>query len=236
MSISFINGVPAAMVEKERVVVAGDLHIGMESKFDESKVSFPKATAKMAEELLSICKENNSSKIVLLGDVKDRLTNVTRPEMAMLKEFFDALSGIEVRIVKGNHDANLDWILKGLGYDVDIQKEILLDEVALMHGNALPSEEAVMKKYIVCGHGHIAAHLNGVDSKAWLVAPAGNGMEEHYKDYNKEIKLVAAPAFNRLIIGSRIGYETEEHIPLLSNRLFDFTSMKTYDLYGNMLK
>ena len=236
MGISFINGVPAALVEKERVVVAGDLHIGIESKFDESKIAFPKATAKMARELLTICKDNNSEKIVLLGDVKDRLANVTRPEMDMLKEFFDILSNIDVRIVKGNHDANLDEILKGLGFNIVIQKEILLDDVALMHGNALPSEDAVMKKYIVCGHGHIAAQLNGVDSKAWLVAPAGVGMKEHYKDHDKGIKLVAAPAFNRLIIGSRVSHETEEHIPLLSNRLFDFSSMKTYDLYGNMLK
>ncbi len=236
MSISFINGVPALLVEKEKVVVAGDLHIGMEAKFDESKILFPNASAKMGKELLQICKENGSERIVLLGDVKDRLSNVTRPEMQMLKEFFEALKGVDVKIVKGNHDANLDEILKVLGINIEITKEILLGDVALMHGNALPSEEAVRKKYIISGHGHIAAHLNGVDSKAWLVAPLGNGMKEHYRSFDKKIKFVAAPAFNRLIIGSRISYGTKEHLPLLSNDLFDFSKMQTYDLYGNLLK
>ncbi len=236
MSISFINGVPALLVEKERVVVAGDLHIGMESKFEQSKVLFPKATARMAQELLLVCKQNDSEKIVLLGDVKDRLANMTRPEMLALKEFFDALGGVEVRIVRGNHDANLDEILSGLGFRIEISKEMLLEEVALMHGNALPSAGAVMKRYIICGHGHIAAHLNGIDSKAWMVAPLGKGMDESYKEYNKKIKLVAAPAFNRLIIGSRMGAETQSHIPLLSSRIFDFSKAKAYDLYGNLLK
>lgn len=236
MSISFVNAAPALIVEKERVVVAGDLHIGMETKFDESKIAFPKATAKMAQELLGICKNNGSEKVVLLGDVKDRLANVTRQEMLMLKEFFDILGAVDVRIVRGNHDANLESILSDMGLKIDISKEVLLEDVALMHGNALPSADAVMKKYLVCGHGHIAAHLNGVDSKAWLIAPIGSGMQEHYKAYNKEIKLVAAPAFNRLIIGSRMGYETEEHLPLLNNRLFDFAKAKAYDLYGNQLK
>lgn len=235
MSISFINGVPALLVEKERVVVAGDLHIGMETKFEASKIAFPKATSRMAQELVSVCRDNDSQRIILLGDIKDRLANVTRPEMQMLKEFFEALSGIDVRIVKGNHDANLDEILSGMGLSVEISKEILLHDVALMHGNALPSSDAVMKKYIVCGHGHMAAYLNGMDSKAWMIAPVGNGMSTQYKEYNKEIKLVAAPAFNRLIIGSRIGSETESHMPLLNNRLFDFSKARAYDLYGNSI-
>jgi hypothetical protein len=236
MSISFVNGAPALLVEKERVVVAGDLHIGMESKFYGSKISFPKATARMALELLSICKENGSESVVLLGDVKDRLANVTRAELLVIREFFDLLSGIDVRIVRGNHDANLEGILLDMGFEIKIGREILLGEIALMHGNALPSADAVMKKYIVCGHGHIAAYLNGVDSKAWMVAPIGAGMGEQYKNYDKGIKLVAAPAFNRLIVGSRIGPDTEGHMPLLSNKLFDFAKAKTYDLYGNLLK
>ncbi len=140
-----------------------------------------------------------------------------------------------MRVAKGNHDAYLAEILSSIGFEAGIEKEIILSDVALMHGNALPSEEAVMKDYIVCGHGHIAAQVNGVDKKAWLVAEAGIGMGEHYKDYNKGIKLVAAPAFNRLIIGSRIGHGTEEHMPFLNNKLFDLGSAKAYDLYGNFL-
>ena len=116
-----------------------------------------------------------------------------------------------------------------------MEREILLSDAALMHGNSMPSEGAVLKRYIICGHAHAAAQVNGADRKVWIVSPVGRGMRESYKRYNKGIRLVVAPAFNRLIIGSRIGYESEEHLPLLGNGLFDFGSSEIYDLYGNRL-
>ncbi len=236
MGILFLDGVPAVMVGKERLIAVGDLHIGMEERFSGSGITFPNAAKGMGEELRNIVEKNGASGVVLLGDVKHRLANLTRDDMNSFSEFFHALDGIDVSITRGNHDAYIEDLLSRIGFKAGVEKEVLISDAALMHGNAMPSDEAVMKDYIICGHGHIAAQVNGTDRKAWLVAEAGRGMEEHYKAYNKGIKLVAAPAFNRLITGSRIGYETEEHLPLLNNRLFDFSSAKAYDLYGNLLK
>jgi metallophosphoesterase superfamily enzyme len=199
-------------------------------------VSFPNAARATGREIRGLCDSNRAEGVVFLGDVKDRLTNMTREGLESFGGFFRELDGINVMIAKGNHDAYIEALIKEVGFKATIAKEILLSDCALMHGNSMPSDEAVMRRYIVCGHGHVAAQINGTDRKAWLIAPVGEGMKEHYKRYNEEIRLVAAPAFNRLIIGSRIGYETREHLPLLSNRLFDFGRMKAYDLYGNALK
>ena len=57
-------------------------------------------------------------------------------------------------IAKGNHDAYIEALIKEVGFEATIAKEVLLSECALMHGNSMPSEEAVMKKYIVCGPAH----------------------------------------------------------------------------------
>ena len=235
MGMSFLKGVPALMIDSERIIALGDLHIGIEDTFSGSGVSFPNAAAAMGLEIRRIYEENNANGIVFLGDVKHRLANLTKEDAGSFREFFGKLDGIDVRIARGNHDAYLERILSGIGFKAGIEKEIMLSDAALMHGNALPSEEAVMKDYIICGHGHIAAQVNGVDKKAWLVARAGTAMGEHYEDYNKDIELIAAPAFNRLIIGSRIGHETGEHMPLLNSGLFDLESAKAYDLYGNLL-
>ena len=59
-----------------------------------------------------------------------------------------------------------------------------------------------------------------MDRKAWLIAPAGEGMKDHYKKYNAEIRLIAAPAFNRLI-WKQDRIQTQKHLPMLNNRLFD---------------
>lgn len=236
MSISFINGSPALMVTKERYMAVGDLHIGISERFSGSGIAFPNAAKRMAEEIRHLCSQNNAKGVVMLGDVKDGIGNPSREEMADIRQFFHELSGIKIMIAKGNHDAYLTEILSEMKVEAVVEKEILLSEVALMHGNAMPSDDAVLKKYIVCGHGHIAAQINGIDRKAWLVAPAGTGMKGQYAKFYRGIKLIAAPAFNRLIIGSRIGSESEEHLPLLGNRLFDFSLSEVYDLYGNRLK
>lgn len=233
--VSFLNGVPALIVEKERLLAIGDLHIGIEDKFSGSGIAFPNAAKRAGEEIARLCAENGAVGIVLLGDVKHGLGNVTRQEMAELREFFHGMRGLRVTIARGNHDAYLGRMLDSIDAGAVVRKEVLLDDVALMHGNSMPSAEAVMKRYIVCGHAHMAAQVNGIDRKAWLVAPAGAGMEDHYERYNKGIRLVVAPAFNRLIVGSRMGPGTEEHIPLLNNGLFDFSGAKAYDLYGNEL-
>ena len=38
----------------------------------------------------------------------------------------------------------------------------------------------------------MAAHVNGIDCKAGLVAPAGKGMKEHYKSYLFDFEKVEA--------------------------------------------
>ncbi len=235
MGISFLKGIPAIIIENEKLIAVGDLHIGLEEKFSGSGVSFPNAARATGREIRGLCESNRAKGVVFLGDVKDRLANMTREELESFRGFFRELDGINVLIAKGNHDAYIEALTTEMGVKAKIEKEIILSDCALMHGNAMPSDEAVMKKYIICGHGHIAAQVNGIDRKAWLVAPVGDGMIQNYKKYNKEITLICAPAFNRLIIGSRIGYETEEHLPLLNNRLFDFNRIRAYDLYGNPL-
>ncbi len=233
MGISFLKGLPALMIDAERTIAVGDLHIGMEEKFSGLGIAFPNAAKMLGSEIRKVCSSNNSKKVVLLGDVKHRLTNITKEDLQSLRDFFGELAGIEVMIAKGNHDAYIEKYLDEIHVKAVVEKEILLSDCALMHGNAMPSEEAVTEKYLICGHGHIAAQINGVDKRVWVVAPAGEGMKEHYKSYNEGIKLVAAPAFNRLITGTRLGYESEEHMPLLNNKLFDFEKLRVYDLYGN---
>jgi len=233
--ISFLSGVPALMVGAEKFVAIGDLHVGIEEKFSGSGIAFPNAAKRAGSEVARLCSDSGALGLVLLGDVKHGLGNVTHAEMAELREFFNELRGIRVMIARGNHDAYLDRMLNSMDFGAEVGREILLSDVALMHGNAMPSEEAVMKRYIVCGHAHMAAQVNGIDRKAWLVSPAGPGMEAHYPKYNRGIKLVVAPAFNRLIVGSRMSPETEEHIPLLGKGLFDFSGARAYDLYGNEL-
>ncbi|MDE1851158.1 MAG: metallophosphoesterase family protein [Candidatus Micrarchaeota archaeon] len=216
--ISFVKGKPAMKIGSTLVV--SDLHIGLEFKFSGSGVYFPNASRKMANEILEICKASKASDLVILGDVKESIGNVTRDEENALREFFETLKGVRIRIAKGNHDAYLDRILKKLGFDVPVEKEIFLGNAALMHGNFMPSSEAMKKRYLVMGHGHMAAYVNGELEKVWFIAGIGKGAGRSYSECNAAAKLIIVPAFNSMITGSGFSTESKRHMPLLRNEVF----------------
>ena len=236
MDISFVNGEPALLINKEKQLAVSDLHIGLELKLGESGIHLSNAVDLLAEDLLSAYRKSGAKGIIFLGDFKERITYMTRSERDSMLRFFTKISGIECRFIRGNHDAHLEEILKGVGINKSIEDEILLDKVALMHGNAMPSKDAMGKNYIVVGHGHFAAKINGAEKKVWFMAKPGPRAKLAYPGYNKRIKMVILPAFNRAITGTDISRGSEEHMPLLRNKVFDFNSAKIMDLEGIELK
>ncbi len=235
MSVSFMEGIPALLVDEEKLLVAGDLHIGTEFKLRSSGMHFPNASRRMAVQLLQAYGRSKAKGIVLLGDVKDSITYPSREEMAAMADFFNTLEGIDLTIVKGNHDAHIQSILDRLGYKADVCNELLLEKTALIHGNALPSAEAMLKERIVSAHSHIAAEINGRTEKAWLIANLSTGAKKFYKGYNRRAKLVIMPAFNELIVGIRVNSDLEWHMPLIRNGIFTAEKAKVYDLDGDLV-
>ena len=230
MLISFIKGSPALMINKEKTLVVSDLHIGNEFKLARSGLHFPSATKRMAQELMWLYKKNKAKRIILLGDIKESIGYPSREEFDAIATFFHEFRNVEIAIVKGNHDAHIAELLRRIGINFFPVKELILNDLALIHGNSMPSETAMKKKYIIAGHSHIAVDVNGKVEKGWLVAGLGEGAVKNYPYLNKHIKLVVMPAFNSLITGVNVYSETSWSTPLLRNRVFNPSTAITYDL------
>ncbi len=222
---------PALFIRKEKLLVIGDLHIGREQKLAEQGMffeNFGKTTGRRIAELYGMKKAKGA---VLLGDVKDSITYPSKEEHDELLAFFYELRELHVMIAMGNHDAHLKEIIDRSGYGIKTAREILIGRYAFMHGNALPSEEAMRKGYMIIAHGHIAAEEHGEKRKIFLVAKIGRGAESQYENFNKSIKLVVVPAFSSTIIGSEISGETKSHIPVFRKNIFDFNSAKIMRMF-----
>ncbi len=230
MLVSFVKGKPALMINRERILIASDLHIGNEFKAARSGMHFVGATRRMAEELLGIYKRSRAKGIVLLGDVKESVGYPQRDEFDAIATFFHMFRDIDITMVRGNHDAHMHELLARIGISIYPVKELLTERIALIHGNAMPSESAMKKDYIIAGHSHIAVESDGGVTKGWLRAEIGSGAAKEYKTYNKRIRLVVMPAFNSLITGVKVGTETKWSMPLLRNRVFDPEKAMAYDL------
>jgi putative SbcD/Mre11-related phosphoesterase len=230
MLISFVKGHPALVINKEKALVVGDLHIGLNLKFRERGLHFQNATNRLAEKLLKAYEASNAKSIVILGDIKESITSPSFGEYKEIKTFFDAMRGIDIKVVKGNHDGGIENVLKNVGFESNVSKEFIIGGVALTHGNTWPSEEAMNSRYLVIGHGHFAVRRDSGIEKIWFTAPVSKGAKKRYEKYNKREKLVVVPPFNELIMGSTLDSEAKNHLLVLKNDVFSFKQGEAYDL------
>ena len=220
--IKFVVGKPALIVDENLVI--GDLHIGLEEKLAENGINIEDLSKRMGAEARMIFDESKAKRIVILGDVKESITYPTRIGYSKLRDFFSELKGIEIIILKGNHDAHINEVLKLLRLDYNVEKELLLKEAALLHGHSYPSEDALKKKYLIMAHGHAAyGPIGGSMEKIWIIAES-----------RKKHKLILIPAFNPIITGSNIR-NWDTNTGMFRAGSFNINTAKVFNLDGKLL-
>ncbi len=235
--IRFVYEEPAVVVEDdgERYIVVGDLHIGAERRFRQRGINIYKNEERMADKIKEIAKEFEAERLVLLGDIKESILYPDVQERNAIRNFFYRLEGMEMEILRGNHDAHLDEII-----NKKCQDEFMTKNFAFLHGNKWPTEEAMMRKTIISGHNHVAVETvdkNGARyiEKAWLIAGRGRSKGEYKRINTKE--LIVMPAFNELITGYPVGKKgsgREEGMnPLLGNRIFSYRNADIFGISGS---
>ncbi len=233
MLASFVKGSPALAVRRWHLLVIGDMHIGKEFKLAKAGIHFPNASQRMAEQLLALYRKSGAHEIIMLGDVKESIGYPPREELEAIAAFFHLLRGIKITVVRGNHDAHLAEILGRIGMNRPPVAELLLKRIAFIHGNAMPSDQAMGMDYIISAHSHTAISVAGRIEKGWLVAGIGPQARRRYSTCNKKIKLIVMPAFSPLITGVSASSGTGSSLPLFRNGIFDEESARMYDLDGN---
>ena len=237
--IRFVYNEPALIINtnKEKYLVVGDLHIGLERRLSEKGIRVLNATDFMVYKLKKIMGEFSLSNLIILGDVKDSILYPEISDTRLIKSFFDELKDFDVRIIAGNHDAHLDEIL-----NVETDREYVLGEFGFLHGDKKPDEETMLCNYILTAHNHATIRMrdkNGAvyEEKVWIVADVvSRGAGGLYKDFNKNTKLIVLPAFNDLIMGTAISREQQSRNPLFKNRVFDYRHSKFYTLRGEQIE
>ncbi len=226
-----LQGSNACIAEGISALVVGDLHIGIEFKFQEQGMHVRNAAKRMAQTISRLCDENNLQKIVFLGDIKDTVGYSPSQERLAVRDFFATLTKYELHVAKGNHDSHLEAILDSLGFHPHISNEILLGDYAFMHGNTLPGEEALAKKYIAVGHLHAALKEAFGYRKVFVFAKAKKRVNSKLS-YNKSAVLIALPAFSDLILGSDVTEKAAKYAPALRLGIFDWDNAEVFGFDG----
>jgi putative SbcD/Mre11-related phosphoesterase len=231
---------PLLLVEgEERVLVAADLHLGLEFELWQGGVTIPSQTETILARLLGFLAEIEPDRLLLLGDIKHNVPRTSWQEKREIPEFLRRLCDrVLVEIVPGNHDSNLADMAP-LGVRVRPASGFVLDGVGYFHGHTWPDEKVMRAEALVAGHLHPAVRLadplgRSPSRSVWARTRLTSGaVQEHY-GFARDSEIIIAPAFNILCGGLPLNEPVEEmRGPLLA--MADWDGARLYLLDGTDL-
>ncbi len=230
-----------------RTLVAGDLHIGIETQYAVGGVKLPSATFSMVRRLTALAAATRARKLVLAGDLKHSVQAVTAQEEDEVPSALDTLAGAfdEVVVVPGNHDGNIGSLLPRDRPNVRLAPvggHLLRGGLLVIHGHAWPDRALARKaRAVALAHNHTAVALDTglgavlkeacwargrVNPERWREETGGDNYPE----------VILMPPFNELCTGVALNLEGGRPIgPLLREGCVDLGRAEVYLLDGAML-
>lgn len=239
-----ITDQPALVLDdiEYKTLVVADLHLGLEYEIYKKGISIPSRIEKQKTKILKLIEKTDVKRLVLLGDVKHNVPQMSFNERKKLPGFFQQLSEkIKVWIIKGNHDGNIEDIANCA--KIFPSSGTKIDKYYLMHGQAWPSADICDCEELIMGHLHPAISFKdrlGYTSKlsCWLKATTNNEkIKERFK--NEKINLKNAtvmPAFNDLITGRPLNTDESKGLgPITTNKIIEIDESEVQLLDGTYL-
>lgn len=159
--ISIASPYPATLLDKEGLLVAADLHIGLEDESEEKGIHIPTTILPtIIRHILTPAKDLGCKGVILLGDIKHEFAWVTEPEWFGVKKLIAKLreQSLKVEVVRGNHDNYIIKVLKELGVTLH-DPYLELSGVILTHGHKILAAEEMVGRDVILGHEHPAITL-----------------------------------------------------------------------------
>jgi putative SbcD/Mre11-related phosphoesterase len=231
--MKFIYDAPALL--HKNALILGDTHFGMEEKLKRKGIYDDQFSARLFEKLRGLVKKHRANQVIFLGDVKEEITILD----AKTREILEQLERLcDITIVRGNHDGGIEQFLNAR---IVPSEGFVYENLGLIHGHSWPGDELMACKYLVMGHQHPMVSITDRMGRkhrepVWIVAETDNEkVAEHYKKFNKKIKLILMPAFNPLV-GYSINFTKKEQIgPVLNNKLFKLNDALVFRLNGTCI-
>ena len=235
-------------LERERVLIAADLHLGLEVELSKKGIELPSQIPKVKERLLRLVRQEEPDRLIFLGDVKHNVPVTSWQEWRDLPGFFAELSEhARVEILPGNHDGNIDGLVprgvvihdsKGIVVGDDIQ-------IGLMHGHTWPSPELLKASLIIAGHNHPAVEFRD-ELGARRIEPVWLRYRVDPSKFPKKLQgaiegegpqILVAPAFSELISGAAVNRAVPEELlgPIFKSGAAKLDEAEVYLLDGTLL-
>jgi len=238
VSTRIIDSEPALVLEgNKKNLVISDLHIGFEHEFSSNKNSVRKNSSikSIISNITKIIKKENPDTLILLGDIKSSIHTITKTEWEDVPYFFEEISkSLEVILIPGNHDANIDRLIPK---DVTLisAKGMIIDDVLLTHGHTMPTENYSNVNNIIMGHIHPVyfdknSLLNG--ERIWITIKTDKS--EIFSSTKGKINITIVPSFNPYFYATEKRYYKKSISPIIE-KIKDSVAAKIVTLDGTII-
>jgi metallophosphoesterase superfamily enzyme len=251
--ITPILGEPALIIKNSEIsLVISDIHLGIEWDLYRSGINLPSRMEKRLKRILSYINESSPDRIILLGDVKHNVPQISWQEKAEIPAFLGTLAEYtQVDIFPGNHDGGIELLF-------DRQKNIklhsargaVLDGVGYFHGHTWFAPELLIASHIVTAHNHPTIRFTdslgySIVEPAWIRTKFDTDiLRTHFVnlDFDNPAQwanpeLFIMPAFNELCGGVPFNESTKEELlgPVFSSGGIKLEDSEVYLLDGTRL-
>jgi metallophosphoesterase superfamily enzyme len=192
---------PALIVEGEKkYLVVTDIHIGFESSMASNEIFIGKNSTinESIQELSEIIDLENPDSVILLGDIKSSIKNISRNEWDEVPLFFKKIrEKCDVILIPGNHDANIQKLVPD-NISMISSTGMVEENILLTHGHTMPSENFSHVDKIIMGHIHPVffqedSIING--QRVWVSIKTEK--ENIFPNKTGEIEITIIPSFNK---------------------------------------
>lgn len=235
-------------LERERVLVAADLHLGLEAELAGKGIELPSQIPKVRERLLRLIRQEEPDRLIFLGDVKHNVPITSWQEWRDLPDFFSELSEhVQVEILPGNHDGDIEGLVPR-GVVIHDPRGMVIGEhkeIGLMHGHTWPGAELLKTNMIITGHNHPVVEFRDelgarVTEPAWLryrLEPSKFPKKLQAEIEGEGPQVLVTPAFSELISGAAVNRAMPEELlgPIFKAGAAKLDEAEVYLLDGTFL-
>jgi len=146
----------AALLSAHETLLVADAHFGKAVSFRKLGVPVPQGTTtETLDGLTRVLEQTNAKRIVFLGDFLHSRRSHAAATLDALQRWRAAHAGIDLTLVRGNHDDRAGDPPAGLGIAV-VDEPLPLGPFALCH-----HPQAIAGAYVLAGHWHPCISVGG---------------------------------------------------------------------------
>ena len=229
---------PALILEgKRKSLIVTDIHIGFENTLASNEIFTGKNSTinETIQELSEIIDKENPDSVILLGDIKSSIKNISRNEWDEVPMFFKKIrERCDVILVPGNHDANIQKLIPD-NVSMVSSTGMVEENILLMHGHTMPSENLSHVDKIIMGHIHPVFFQEGSvmnGQRVWISIKTEK--EKIFPNRTGELEIIIIPSFNRYFYATH-KKRYERSISPIINRIKTVSAARIITLDGTII-